>query len=227
VSGKHRSCGIIAAMYDLDNQLAYWNSTGATKEFGHPVEPAWLDRLAPDHRILDYGCGYGRVTNILRRHGFTSVEGVDTSPALIGRARASQPGTRFTLLSDPPRLPHADASVDAVMLFAVLTCVPTNEGQRELIAELHRVLRPGGLLYVSDIVLQDDERNLARYQRFADDYGVFGVFDTGDVAVCRHHRRDWLLELLGDFAPVDEAAPKVPTMNGHNVQAVQFLVART
>jgi SAM-dependent methyltransferase len=113
------------------------------------------------------------------------------------------------------------------MLFAVLTCVPTDEGHRELIAELRRVLRPGGLLYVSDIVLQDDERNLARYQRFADDYGVYGIFETDDGAVCRHHRRERLVELLGDFALVDEAAPRVPTMNGHHVQAVQFLAART
>ena len=56
-------------------------------------------------------------------------------------------------------LPYADESFDAVLLFAVLTCIPTNEGQRKLLENLRRLIRPGGLLYISDLYLQDDERN--------------------------------------------------------------------
>jgi SAM-dependent methyltransferase len=45
----------------------------------------------------------------------------------------------------PSISPCWDACFDVVLLFAVLTCVPGDEAQHRLIAELHRVLRPGGL----------------------------------------------------------------------------------
>ncbi|MGV9242169.1 class I SAM-dependent methyltransferase [Streptomyces sp. NPDC003710] len=64
--------------------------------------------------------------------------------------------------------------------------------QHRLIAEPNRLLKPGGLLYVSDLLLQDDEHNRTRYNRHADHYGSYGVFETGDGAVCRHHSREWL-----------------------------------
>ncbi|GAB2595270.1 class I SAM-dependent methyltransferase [Streptomyces capparidis] len=213
-------------MTDLGNQRDYWDSAGTEKTFGYPVEPSWLERLDRRARILDYGCGYGRLTGELAELGFTDVEGVDVAPNLLARAREEHPGGRFTLLQDPPRLPHPDGAVDAVLLFAVLTCVPTDAAQRELVAELLRVLRPGGLLYLSDLCLQDDERNRARYERFAGRYGTYGVFETSDGAVVRHHTPRWLREL---FAGTDvEEAREVPgrTMNGRPVVATQMLLRR-
>jgi SAM-dependent methyltransferase len=210
----------------LDNQVGYWNTSGAAKTFGHPVEPAWLDRIDRHARILDYGCGYGRLSGLLAERGFEDVEGLDVSANLVARARVSQPDARFAVLDSPPRLPRHDDSVDAVFLFAVLTCVPTDDGQRELVAELRRVLRPGGLLYVSDLCLQDDRRNQDRYQEFAARYGVYGVFETGDGAVCRHHTLDWLHSLLAGFDVVATRAVHVDTMNGHPAVATQLLASR-
>ncbi|MFC4856825.1 class I SAM-dependent methyltransferase [Actinophytocola glycyrrhizae] len=210
-----------------DNQLGYWNAAGAAKTFGHPVEPTWLDRIDRQARILDYGCGYGRLSGLLAGRGFVAVEGVDIAPSLIARARETWPGPLFAILDSPPRLRHDDASIDAVFLFAVLTCVPTDAGQRELVAELRRVLRPGGLLYLSDLCLQDDRRNQDRYQEFAARYGTYGVFETGDGAVCRHHTMDWLHSLLTGFDLVATREVGVDTMNGHPAVATQLLVSRT
>ncbi|AUY53185.1 class I SAM-dependent methyltransferase [Streptomyces sp. CB01881] len=210
----------------LDNQSDYWNSTGTAKTFGHPLHPEWLARLDRAAAVLDYGCGYGRLAGELAVLGFTDVEGVDVAPELVARARAEQPAARFTVLTDPPRLAHPDGTLDAALLFAVLTCVPGDDGQRELVAELHRVLRPGGLLYVSDLCLQPDARNRDRYAEFAERYGRYGVFETGDGAVCRHHTREWLDELLGAFEPVAERELPVRTMNGRPAVATQLLVAR-
>jgi SAM-dependent methyltransferase len=123
-------------------------------------------------------------------------------------------------------LDHGDGSVDVVLLFAVLTCVPSDAGQRELVAELHRVLRPGGLLYLSDLCLQEDQRNRSRYQRFAAKYGTYGVFETGDGAVCRHQTPDWLHGLLADFDPVATREITVETMNGHPARATQLLLTK-
>ncbi|WP_027344193.1 class I SAM-dependent methyltransferase [Hamadaea tsunoensis] len=210
---------------DLGSQLAYWDGVGATKTFTHPVDHDWLAGVRRDARVLDYGCGYGRVMAELAERGFTDVSGVDLSPALIERGRRSRPDLEFAVLESPPGLERAPASVDLVLLFAVLTCVPDDAGQRALVAELRRVLAPGGLLYVSEPVRQDDERNRSRYAAHAERFGTpYGVFTTDDGAVCRHHDLPSLRGLLSDFEPVRERTIDVTTMNGHRSQAVQLLV---
>jgi ubiquinone/menaquinone biosynthesis C-methylase UbiE len=47
---------------------------------------------------------------------------------------------------DGPTIPPQKHSVDLVLLFAVLTCIPLDEDQRDLLREISRVLHPGGLL---------------------------------------------------------------------------------
>ena len=54
-------------------------------------------------------------------------------------------------------------------------------------SEIRRVLRPGGILYVNDFLLFTDDRNKARYEKFNNKYGEYGVFELPEGAVCRHH----------------------------------------
>jgi SAM-dependent methyltransferase len=214
-------------MKDPGSQAAYWDGVGATKTFTHPVNIDWLAEVSRDARILDYGCGYGRVMAELSGHGFSDVLGVDLSSALIARGRQLRPDLRFAVLESPPTLACASGSFDAVMLFAVLTCVPSSDSQQELIAELSRVLAPGGLLYVSDLLLQDDERNRARYATYAEQFGMpYGVFASDDGAVLRHHGIGDLHALLAEFDILNEFRVDVLTMNGHQSQAVQLLARR-
>ena len=84
---------------------------------------------------------------------------------MIAAARQRVPGITLEQQVNPPSLDLPDASVDVVVLFAVLTCVPADEAQRALLGELRRVLRVGGLLYISDLWLQTDARNVQRYVR--------------------------------------------------------------
>jgi hypothetical protein len=116
---------------------------------------------------------------------------------------------------------------DAVLLFAVLTCIPHDEDQRVLIDELVRVLKPGGILYISDLGLQGDERNRDRYDIFQQKYGVYGVFETGDGAVCRHHTMEWLRSLVSSCELLATEEVEVVTMNGHHSQAVQLLARKS
>ena len=106
----------------------------------------------------------------------------------------------------------------------MLTCIPDDGAQQALVAELSRVLAPGGLLYVSALVLQDDKRNLDRYAAHAQQFGTpYGVFATDDGAVCRHHDTAHLRSLLPDFDMVEQHRIEVATMNGYRSQAVQLL----
>jgi SAM-dependent methyltransferase len=214
-------------MTDPGAQVGYWDSVGATKTFTHPVNLTWLAGVSRDARILDYGCGYGRVMAELNGRGFTDVSGVDPSAALISRGRQLRPDLRFEVLASPPRLAYPSASFDVVLLFAVLTCIPDDDAQRELVDELVRVLVPGGLLYVSDMVLQEDDRNQRRYATYAEQFGTpYGVFVTDDGGVCRHHNIVELRTLLKDLDILDEHPIDVTTMNGHQSKAAQLLARK-
>jgi SAM-dependent methyltransferase len=213
-------------MTGLDSQIAYWDVAAGTKQFTHPLHMAWLDGISTSTTILDYGCGYGRTMESLQQQGFNNVFGVDTSPGMIAHARRQHPLMAFTVLEKPPALDCADASTDMVLLFAVLTCIPGDQSQRRLIGELSRVLKPGGLLYLSDLLLQDDQRNLDRYAKYAERYGTYGVFETEDGAVCRHHAGAWFTSLLSAFDSIDNRRITVSTMHGHQSKGIQILARK-
>src|SRR5439155_12126115 len=117
--------------------------------------------------------------------------------------------------------------VDAVLLFAVLTSVPTNKGQRAILTETSRVLRPGGILYISDMWLQKDARNLERYVEGEKKHGVYGVFDLSEGVTVRHHEPKWIEELTNGYELQALEEIQVQTMNGHPSSAFQWFGRRS
>lgn len=209
-------------MVDLDSQLEYWNTEGTRKAFAHPLNLRRVRQwLTPESRIMDFGCGYGRSLGELFNADYRDLIGLDFSPAMIAAARERFPEIEFHELQSST-IPLPDASVDGVLLFSVLTCVPTDDGQRALVAELHRVLNPGGLLYISDLGLQQDERNLSRYARDEAKYGTYGVFDLPEGVTVRHHDPKWIQTLTSAFYPVALDEIEVVTMNGNPAKAFQW-----
>jgi SAM-dependent methyltransferase len=207
----------------LDLQIDYWNQVGPTKPFAHPVNIEQLGRwVSRTDRILDYGCGYGRALRFLHANGYTNLIGVDPAPAMIDAARQNFPAISFDVLNDYQRVQLPEASVDGVLLLSVLTCVPTNDGQRAIISEITRVLRPRGVLYISDMFLQTDSRNVERYVRDEKKYGIYGIFDLGEGATVRHHTRGWIETLTKDFESLELEEISIHTMNGHSAKAFQW-----
>lgn len=144
---------------------------------------------------------------------------------MIAAARTRFPEITFQEIQSLT-LPLADASVDGALSFSVLTCVPTNDGQRAIVRELRRVLTPGGLLYISDLWLQSDERNLTRYARDESKYGTYGVFDLPEGVTVRHHDRQWIETLTRDFEILALDDIEVLTMNGNPAKAFQWFGLR-
>jgi SAM-dependent methyltransferase len=209
-----------------NNAEEFWNRAAASKRFTHPLDHARFTRaITRDANILDYGCGQGRLTAELIELGYTRVVGVDSSPEMIRRAIESNPAASF-IVNDGTRVPAADSSFDAVLLFAVLTCVASDDDQKNLVRELRRILRPGGLLIISDYPLQTDARNLARYEAHAAELGGHGHFRLPDGAVLRHHPRAWFDLLLADFAVVELFELEARTMNGNPARIVQLWATR-
>ncbi|MFN2578822.1 MAG: class I SAM-dependent methyltransferase [Pyrinomonadaceae bacterium] len=208
---------------NLDHQIDYWNRMGPGKPFGHPVNVERLrQHLSPGSRVLDLGCGYGRVLGLLFDEGYQNLIGLDPAPAMIALARERFPAIEFAELTSAPDLPLPDTSVDATIMFSVLTCVPTDEGQRAIVNEVRRVLKPAGLLYISDLWLQNDPRNLERYVRDQPKYGAYGVFHLPEGVTVRHHDPRWIEELTQEFATIALDDLDVRTMNGNSAKAFQW-----
>ena len=99
-------------MKDFDltpaEQRAYWNEAAPTKEFAHPFRPTLLEPHVPrDARVLDLGCGTGRVTAEIRSAGWCHVVGADTAPGMVALGRRRHPELDLQVIA-PGRLPWDD-----------------------------------------------------------------------------------------------------------------------
>jgi SAM-dependent methyltransferase len=112
-----------------------------------PCEERLFDRHGHDVRILDVGCGAGRVTKTVTDCGGRIV-GVDINPAAIDVARRTCPDATFVCASMTD-LPLADESFDQVWCLRFsFNALPTVAERIETLAELWRVCAPGGSVFV-------------------------------------------------------------------------------
>jgi SAM-dependent methyltransferase len=210
----------------LDNQYNYWNSVAERKTFTHPVDISLLGEfVSKEAFIIDFGCGYGRVISILNEKGYHNISGYDTSIALINRGKNNNLANLFHI-SSPTDLPLEDNAVDCILLFAVLTCIPANQAQLELIRVLHSKLKPAGIIYISDYYLQAHSDEMERYEYLNEDKTNYGVFTLAEGVTFRHHTREWIATLLSSFEIKAEKEIEVMTMNGNKAEAFQMIVQK-
>ncbi len=154
----------------------FW--TRVAKDFGdgdstgfapvlHPGTPRWFNKvidrlqsrtwsqtlnscsLSRAARVLDVGCGTGRWVRRLEEHGL-SVVGIDQSAEMLSLARKR--GTLSPLVSgEVQNLPFRDESFEFVSAVTVIQHVRPQEQVRAL-SEMVRVLRPGGYLFLIELI---------------------------------------------------------------------------
>lgn len=205
------------------NQKKYWDTVADKKEFTTPFQIEAFEKIVKKSAfILDIGCGYGRTLEQLYQYGYHNLMGIDFSEKMIERGRKQYPNLDLRVMSKKT-IDLDDNSCDTVILFAVLTCIIDDNEQLELIKEIKRVLKPNGIIYINDFLLNSDERNLKRYDDFKNKFHKYGVFELSEGAIVRHHDIEWIKQLVAPFEEIALNRVTYTTMNGNKSNGFYFL----
>jgi ubiquinone/menaquinone biosynthesis C-methylase UbiE len=136
-----------------------WDAIRSLHVADSEVETAMAVALSgrPLGRLADVGTGTGRMIELFGSQALTAI-GIDRSPEMLRLARAklsASPLTNWDLRQgDIGALPLPDGSTDTAVLHQVLHYIPTPEAA---IAEIARILAPGGQILLADFAPHDRE----------------------------------------------------------------------
>jgi ubiquinone/menaquinone biosynthesis C-methylase UbiE len=153
------------AMFDEDYLFFY----GPLLEERSDADADLIERLlapTPGSRILDLGCGHGRITNRLASRDITAtVTGLDASALFLDHARADAEARGLTnvqyVLGDMRALPFESASFDIVISWFTSFGYFNDDENHRVLEEAQRILQPGGRVAIELNNLTD---LLARWQ---------------------------------------------------------------
>ena len=124
--------------------------------------------VAPGSRILDAGCGPGRLGAVLHERGHTVV-GVDADEVLIAAASEDHPGPRW-LVGDLSRLDLDEEPFDAAVVAGNVMVFIAPGTERLVLESLRRHVRPGGRIIVG--FATDRELSLETFDEAVIDAGL-------------------------------------------------------
>lgn len=182
------------------SDLRWWERQGrrlgprAVLHFGHTEEemaavtewqrgilfPLLARQLRGDERLaLDFGCGPGRFTRGLADLLGGRAVGVDPTQALLDLAPQAD-SVEYKLLENS-RIPMEDESVDVAWICLVLMCITEERALQRSAAEIHRVLRKDGLVFLVENTQQRGDLPHLRYRSVEDYRSLLSFADLEHV----------------------------------------------
>jgi ubiquinone/menaquinone biosynthesis C-methylase UbiE len=191
-----------------EKAMSDWDCVAELVNFNLPISSdAFIATVPFQSNILDFGCGYGRITQEMSELGYSKLIGIDSSQEMINRGVSDYP--KLDLRHLPTEvLPFANDEFDVIVLCAVLTCIPNQNARNNVLSELNRVLKPQGIIYLAE---------------FFSDQSVHFVSGTG--VPMWHSTKEKLEGLLKDFSIICSTQSNCPTMSGQRSK-VSHIFAR-
>ena len=147
----------LARLLDYDGAWLDGIPESTLASFAGTGNPFHLGALHPGERVVDIGCGAGLDSLIAARMVGVggSVIGVDMTPAMLEKARASAAKMGFSHVTFregyAESLPAPDSWADVVISNGALNLMPDKAAA---LSEMARILKPGGRLQIGDILVQ-------------------------------------------------------------------------
>ncbi len=149
----------LAMMLGYDEADVGWLPESTVESFAGTGNPLSLGRLAEGEAVLDIGCGGGFDTLLASQQvgANGSVLAVDMTEAMLDKTRVGAVALGVSNVKArhgyAEELPAEDGSIDVVISNGVINLCPD---KMAVMAEIYRVLKPGGRIQLADIVVQKE-----------------------------------------------------------------------
>jgi SAM-dependent methyltransferase len=131
----------------VDN--SYGGKSGQVEYFNGLPDLSQIERsIDMYHKVLDFGCGCGRVLSNLSEIPANRLYGTDIDQSAIDWCSANLPDIKWCVNDFWPPLPFADVSFDLIFAISVFTHLD-EQYQHAWLSELHRIAMPGATLILS------------------------------------------------------------------------------
>lgn len=172
--------------------MADWNDDFVATT---PFDLETFKLLVPSQsEILDIGCGYGRICDILENNGYSNIIGIDTSINQINKAKGI---LRFTHLINANFLEFdfKNKKFDSIISFGVIDCCYKTQEFKEFIKKCTNMLRPNGYWFINYYTMNLTKEFEEKYRQGYKKYGIKRVFDSKSGFTFKHYS---LLEILNE-----------------------------
>ncbi len=180
--------------------------------------------LNADSKILDIGCGYGRVLEYLHSKGFKNLIGLDISGELIRRAKTICPDARYYVQNFEKI--SLNEKVDLILLMAVIEYIPSDSAQDSFFRNIEALLSSDGRIFLETFTF-DFSLNFKNYLMGFLQTGHFGRFKNNMGIECHHQSASTLKKILNrHFEVASDSNERFITWSGNVCNGHQFILKR-